>query len=133
MIREAGLRDWPEVSAKVFAFNDAYFHIPVNEDKLYGWFEQHVSTGVILLSAAGLIAGLRIVDPVRDWTVLAETAWYDTGRDGVRLLRDFIQVGRARHVDEVRMTTLNTTPPGVTKLLSKHGFEEIERSHRLIL
>lgn len=132
-MRIAMQRDWREVRDKVHAFNDQFFHIPVDSEKLYRWFEQHLSMGIILLSDEGLITGLSISDPVRNWDVLAETAWYDTGRDGIRLLREFIEYGREIGADEVRMTTLNTTPAGVLTLLQRMGFEEIERSHRLTL
>lgn len=133
MMRIAMQRDWREVRDKVRAFNDQFFGIPVDNDKLYHWFEQHLSMGIIFLSDEGLISGLRIMDPVRNWDVLAETAWYDTGRDGIRLIREFIDFAKECEVDEVRMTTLNTTPPGVLTLLARMGFEEIERSHRLTL
>jgi L-amino acid N-acyltransferase YncA len=133
VIRVATLRDWNEVKEKVIAFNDQYFQIPVDVDKLNAWFLRHLDAGVVLLSEHGLISGLWISDPVRNWDVLAETAWYDTGRDGIRLLREFIEHGRDAGVQEVRMTTLNTTPAGAITLLQRMGFEEIERSHRLTL
>jgi hypothetical protein len=133
VMRIAMQRDWREVRDKVHTFNDQYFGIPADDEKLYRWFEQHLSMGIIFLSDDGLITGLHISDPVRNWDVLAETAWYDPGRDGIRLLREFIDYGRECEVDEVRMTTLNTTPAGVLTLLNRMGFEEIERSHRLTL
>lgn len=125
--------DWVEVFDKVDAFNDQYFDIPVDIKRLNKWYHQHLENGIIVLSETGIISGLFVDDPVRDWKVLVETSWYDTGRSGLRLLRHFIKVGRVAKVDEVRMTTLNTTPPRVKALLKRMGFEEIEQSHRLTL
>lgn len=132
-IRTASLSDWDEVYTKVIAFNEKYYGLPVNAGKLHGWFEQHMDFGVIYLSDNGIISGLLIADPVRTWDVLAETAWYDTGRDGIRLLRKLIEYAKHTHADEIRMTTLNTTPTGVETLLARMGFSEKERSHSLLL
>lgn len=133
MIRIATEQDADLVLRLVQNFNDKYYGIPLDPNKVLRWFQQHLSNGVVYLGQDSLIAGLVITDPVRPWEVLAETAWYAEGRDGQRLLRKFIQYGRDAGVDEVRMTTLNTTPVGVETLLSRMGFETVEKSHRLTL
>lgn len=133
MIRVATEDDWQEVRDKIAAFNEQYFDIPVELGRVSGWFMRHLRDGIVLLSENGLISGLWMQDPVRTWYALVETSWYDTGRDGVRLLREFISAAKMQGVNEVRMTTLNTTPVGVQTLLNRMGFEEIERSHRLTL
>lgn len=127
------LADFPHIYRLTKEFNDQYFGIPLNGEKLERWFELVVEHGVIYHTDGGYIAGLVVDDPVRDWTALVENAWYARDRSGLRLLRKFIQHGRDIGADEIRMTTLNTTPPGVLTLLGRTGFEEIERSHRLIL
>lgn len=133
MIREATARDSELVIELVHNFNDTYFGIPADSEKVERWFQQHLNAGVVYLGDRSIISGLFISDPVRNWDVLAETAWYAEGRDGLRLLRKFIQTARDREMDEVRMTTLNTTPVAALALLQRMGFEEIERSHRLAL
>ena len=133
-LRVALRQDWTEIRDKCLAINVDHYDVPVNKLKLYDWFEQHLDRGIIFLSDTGFISGLSISDPVRDWDVLTETGWYDTGRSGLKLLRTFIEFGRItdKH-DEIRMTTLSSTHPKIKHLLKRMGFEEIEQSHRLTL
>jgi len=133
MIHLTTTADYPHIYRLTRRFNDHYFGIPINGDKLKRWFEFVVNNGVIYHTEAGFIAGFPVEDPVRDWTALVENAWYAEDRSGIRLLRAFIEHGREIGCDEVRMTTLNTTPAGVITLLNRMGFEEIESSHRLTL
>lgn len=118
---------------KVLAFNAEYFDVPVNTEKLFNWFEHHLGRGIIFLSEHGLLTALNVEDPVRDWQAAVETAWYDKGRDGLRLLDALVNASKEAGFNEVRMTTLNTTPPGILKVLERKGFTEIERSHRLLI
>lgn len=131
-IRTATADDWDEVADKVLDFNNHYYGIPVDLDKLEHWFASHMQFGVILLSKRGFISGLFVDDPVRHWSALAETGWFDPGLDGVRLLDAFIALGKDK-VDEVRMTTLHTSPQSADRLLKRRGFETIEFSHRLLM
>lgn len=134
MIRQATSDDIPHLINLISRFNDEYYRVTVvNPQKLDRWLRANMENGVIYVTDTGFIAGLLVDDPMRDWTALVETGWYDTGRGGVRLLRRFIEFGETCGADEVRMTTLNTTPAGAMTLLTRMGFEEIERSHRLTL
>ena len=133
MIRPGTWDDWSECLRMTLDFNSEFYGIPINEDKLAGWFERHINYGAIFFSQTGYIAGLPIMDPVRDWCVLMETGWYDTGKDGLRLLTALTDYARSISADEVRMTTLNTTPDGVDRLLARKGFVLREKSHSLIL
>lgn len=132
MIRQAHPEDEVAVIDMAVRFNDQYFDIPVNTGKLADWFQLHMQHGVVFRSERGFISALHFPDPVRDHTVLTETAWYSEGRDGLRLLRALIRHGKDHDFDEVRVCTLNTTDSGVLTLLRRMGFTlDIERSHRL--
>ena len=133
MIWQARPDDENAIIEMTVRFNERYFDIPINIGKLSGWFHTHMQHGVIFRSEQGFISALHFPDPVRDHTVLTETAWYSEGRDGLRLLRTLIQYGKDRQFDEVRVSTLNTTDAAVLTMLDRMGFLEIERSHRLVI
>lgn len=134
MIRIATQDDRLHVIRLGIEFNDLHYDVPVSDHKLNDWWNLHTERGVILCSDTGYLSALIVPDPIRDWTALVETAWYDTNpANGVALLKAAAKHGRTLFCDEMRMTTLTTTPARAVYLLQRLGYEEIERSHRLIL
>lgn len=133
MIRKATQDDYQQIWEISLAFNTKHYDVPLDQDRFREWFDRHIAEGLTLLSDTGYISGLSVDDPVRNWTALVETAWYAEDGSGLRLLREFIRIGQKEFFDEVRMTTLRSTPARVLTLLERMGFEEFERSHRLIL
>lgn len=128
------LDDMEFLIEKAQHFNDRYYGIPLNLDKLTQYLTGLIvaDQGVVLRTDTGAITGVHISDPCRDWEVLVETAWYSEGRDGLRLLAAFEERGMNLGVDEVRMTTLEVNA-GVEKVLTRRGYTRMETSHRLIL
>lgn len=133
MIVQASSDDIPRIIDLVQEFNDAYFDVPLDLVKTLAWIELTLQEGVIYLSPGGFIGGMPVEDPCRGWTALVEFGWYATDRSGTQLLQSFINYAAAIGVDEVRMTTLSTTPPGVETLLGRYGFSPLETSHRLLI
>ncbi len=131
MIRLAGLDDLDFIMRHATEFNKSYVGIPLNESKTRAWITRNIVCGVALVSDTGFICGLFVDDPCRDYTALVETGWYDTGRSGMKLLNEFIKHGKEHGVQEVRMTTLGTSPEYVNHVLGSRGFELVERSYRL--
>lgn len=116
------------------AFNQMYYSIPVNPEKLRVWFEYHLTTGVVLMGTSSYVSAILVSDPVRDWTAVVETGWYATDGQGARLMLSLIKYAREIGADELRACTMNTSPLEAECLLSRLGFElGIERSHRLLL
>jgi hypothetical protein len=132
-MRQATLADVPVITGMVVEFTTAYSDMPACPDRTANWTTHIIKHGVIFLTDTGFIAGLPVMDPVRPWAALVETGWYAPGKDGLRLLRRFIQYAKDAELDEVRMSTLNTTPERALKLLEHMGFTLAERSHRLNL
>lgn len=133
-VRDCTLDDIPFLIERAEHFNDRYYGIPLNIDKLVNYLTGLivVEQGVVLRTDTGAITGVHISDPCRDWEVLVETAWFSEGRGGLRLLDAFEHRGMELGVDEVRMTTLEVNA-GVEKVLMRRGYTSIETSHRLLL
>ena len=133
-VRSCTLSDLDWLKAKATAFNNTHFDIPLCENKLHAYLTALIVNpmGVALRSDTGAIVGVLTEDPLRNWEVLVETAWYSEGTDGVRLLKAFETIGLEAGVDEIRMTTLQKNNI-VGQLLKKRGYVPIETSHRLIL
>lgn len=134
MIRHCQPSDMKWLIDKAFAFNSKYYDVPLDIQRLedYLWEAIHNPNGVVLRSEHSAIVGVVIDDPFRDWKVLVEIAWYSEGRDGLRLLDTFEDVGRCHAVNEIRMTTLEVNK-GVEKVLARRGYKPIETSHRLLI
>lgn len=134
MIRECTLYDIDWLCRKATEFNAEYYDIPLDPVKLYSYISNCITSpnGVCLRSDHGAIVGIVAPDPVRDWTVLVETGWYSTGKDGLKLLSAFEVQGCIRDVNEIRLTTLETNVR-VAEVLRRKGYSTIETSHRLIL
>lgn len=131
MVRNCTLDDIDWLVSKANEFNDKHYDIPLNQDKLWNYLTAVIqsSEGVALRTDHGAIVGMYVTDPLRDWEVLVETAWYSTGMDGIRLLNAFERRGHC--VDEVRMSHLHVNPT-VAKLLDRRGYVAMETSHRLL-
>lgn len=133
MIRFADASDFPRVLELTKEFNEHYFWVPLNEHKFEAWFDQHMNAGLVLMSDTGFVSALTVVDPVRDWTVLVETGWYDTGRQGLRLMHRLVKEFRAGDYNELRVCTMSTSTVGLDNLLTRLGFTlDVERSHSLM-
>ncbi len=132
-VRQAERSDIPAIYDMAFGFNEDYFDIPLDMDSCLNTMVDTINNHVAFVSDTGFIGGWLVKDPVRDHVVLVETAWYCTGREGIALLNRFIEEGRKLMVDEVRMTTLETSPKAATAILKRKGFAPIETSHRLLL
>ena len=132
MIRRAVYSDVPEILSMAFQFNEEYYDTPLNPEKTEAAITNFVESHVAFVSPKGFIGGMVIDAPMRDWSVLVEFAWYANDRHGIKLLDAFIAEGTSLEVDEIRMCTLDTSPPSALKLLSRKGFNPIETSHRLI-
>jgi len=134
MVRDCDLSDLEHLMDLAIGFNDKHYDVKLNRGKTYQYLRNLIQSedAVVLCTGTGAIVGVKIDDPCRDWTVLVETAWYSEGRDGLRLLRAFEQRGRDMEVDEVRMTTLAVNS-GVSPVLERLGYLEIETSHRLLI
>ncbi len=132
-VRRAEFEDVEYILEMAYRFNERFFDLPLNEDKTRAMIEHTIEMHVAFISRFGFIGALIVDDPVRDHVVLVETAWYAEGREGLHLLNALITEGRRLCCDEVRMTTLNTSPAAATAILSKKGFAPLETSHRLML
>lgn len=133
MIRKAcTTNDTMTVLDMAAAFNAQYYSVPLNTDRCAAWITRCIADGIIFLAEDGFIGGALVQDPCRDWTALVEFGWY-AKTSGPQLLKAFIEHGKEMGADEVRITTLNTTPRRVETYLRRTGFTLIEKSHRLIL
>ena len=131
-IRRATTDNEEDLYEMVLAFNAEYFGIPINPEKLEQWVQLHLQAGIILMSEDGFISGLYVPDPLRDHNVLLESGWFSRDNHGARLLLKFINHAREIGVDEVRMTTLSTSPEAANQMLTRLGFEPVETSWRLL-
>lgn len=134
LIRDATPDDVEFIFERAIKFNALHYDVPLDYNRLANYVESLICqpNGVMLVSDTGILAGILVDDPIRDWLALVETAWFDTGRSGIRLLDEFENRAREFGADEVRMTTL-TVNPWVSKLLKRRGYHEIETSHRLLI
>lgn len=133
-VHECTLDDVPFLMEKVHQFNADYYDVPLNTKKARDHLVDVLVSeqGLVLRTSSGMIAGVFVSDPLRDWNVLVETAWYSEGRDGIKLLAEFERRAALAGVDEVRMTTLSVNS-GVDAVLKRRGYSSMETSHRLIL
>lgn len=122
--------DWLVALAK--EFNDKLLCIPLNISKTRGVLSTMIEHGVGFRSEHGAIIGTYYDDPMRDKTVLVEIGWYCTDKQGIRLLRKFIEQARIDGADEVRMSTLEASKAAEI-ILGRHSFNKIETSHSLRL
>ena len=132
MIRSATHDDLPDIMDLIYKFNDEYFGIPVNRLKTMEMVTWIIEDGVGLISERGFIGGVFVNDLIRDWTILQELGWYSEDKSGIKLLDAFIEAGRDRGVDEVRVCTLETSSPIAGRILQRKGFAPLEMSYRLI-
>lgn len=131
-MRQATSDDYDHVKEMVLTFNHGYYDVPVKLDKLRAWYDRHLTEGVILIGKNSFVAALWFLDPVRDTLALVETGWYADDGHGARLLLGLIKYAKEGCADELRVCTLDTSPPEAEHLLSRLGFEmNKERSHRL--
>lgn len=134
-VRNAVHEDVDRLLEMTIAFNDEYYDVPINPEKAVAHITHLIEQpiGVVLMTDHGLISGIMVDDPFRDWTVLAETGWYSTKPvQAIRLLEAFEDRGQVLGVDEIRLCTLQSNP-GVQRLLARRGYSVIETSHRLLL
>jgi len=133
-VRKCTIRDLDFLVEKAYEFNSRHFDVPLCPAKLKSYLRGLIVSnyGVVLRTDTGAITGVLVSDPVRDWNVLVETAWYTRGRDGLKLLRAFEKKGKRWGVDEIRMTTLEANQQA-GRILSRRGYKPIETSHRLLL
>ena len=134
-IRKCTWQDTGWVTAIAEQFNNKLFDVPFNYDRGCEYIDRMIwnPDGVCFRGDYGAIIGVVAPDPFRDWTVLVEIGWYtEKPGEGLQLLDRFIDEGRSRGVNEIRMTTLERNK-SVAKLLERKGFVPIETSHRLLL
>lgn len=133
-MRRATSADFLAIVEMAQEFNHGYYGIPLAEEKLRTWFDHHLANGVILMGRRSYVSAIHVADPLRDWTAVVETGWYSDDGQGARLMLGLINYAREVGADELRASTLNTSPPEAEALLSRLGFEmSVERSHRLQL
>ncbi len=133
IVRPATPADIDRVIGMVYDFNAAYYDVPLCPTRTQHMVELVVGEGVIFISDTGFIAGMVTDDLFREWTILQEFGWYATDRSGIALLDAFILAGRDLTVNEVRLSTLSTSPAGVGKLLLSRGFAPLDQSYRLMI
>jgi GNAT superfamily N-acetyltransferase len=133
-VRFATPEDFEWVRTLTTEFNEALYDVPVDPEKFRSWYDLHMATGVVILGARSFISALILPDPTRDWLIALETGWYATDRSGARLLLKLIKYAREVGADELRATTLDTSPQEARDVLTRLGFEmDKECSHRLKL
>lgn len=133
MIRTATVDDLDHILNLTIEFNDMYYHRPLNIDKTIYMIKHLIEHGIVLVSDKGYIGGMVVPDNFRDENVLVEFGWFAKDSSGIRLLDRFIKAGKELYIDEIRMTTMDTSPAIADKLLLKRGFKSTETSHRLEL
>jgi L-amino acid N-acyltransferase YncA len=133
-MRQATHEDFHFVARMVHEFNHAYYDVPLSNSRLEAWYSLHMQTGVIFITKAGFISALLVPDPVREYDIMLETGWYSDDGQGAKLLLKLIRYAKEQGANEVRASTLDTSPPEAEALLSRLGFEmHKERGHRLQL
>lgn len=133
-MRRATAEDYPALAEMAQEFNHGYYGQEINPDKMRAWFDHHLQHGVILVGDRSYVSAILVADPMRDRTAVVETGWYANDGQGARLMLGLIKYAKEVGADELRASTLNTSPPEAEALLSRLGFEiGIERSHRLQL
>lgn len=112
-------------------FSIQYMGKPVDHTNTTRTLEQLIYSGVALRSDSGAIVGMFMDDPYYSERHLVELGWFALDRSGLALLRRFEQEGKAAGVHSIRMTTLQTSPPGVARLLQRRGYTALEHSWAL--
>ena len=132
MIKKATMQDFDHILALTQEFNNEYYPTPLNLDKTAIIITHMIEHGVVFVSDKGYIGGMVVPDMFRDSLALVEFGWFAKDSSGIRLLDKFIQAGRDSHVDEIRMTTLASSPAIATRILERKGFNLIESSYKLV-
>lgn len=130
-VREAVITDLPFILGLVNEFNTKYFDIELDPDKTEDMILHLILNGIVFVSDKGFIGGMAVPDLFRSRTYLQELGWYAKDRSGYYLLKRFIAEAKEFDIDEIRMCTLETSPPEATRLLERVGFVPVERSYRL--
>ena len=130
-VREAEIKDLGFIIDLVTKFNNKYFDIELDPDKTEEMVLHLILNGIVFVSDNGFIGGMAVPDLFRNRTYLQELGWYATDRSGYYLLKKFIAEAKNFDIDEIRMCTLETSPPEATALLERIGFEPVEHSYRL--
>jgi N-acetylglutamate synthase-like GNAT family acetyltransferase len=138
MIRAATLDDLPDVAILMQEFN-----LQVTSSSMplsyYGEIlETLLETGTVIVSdthngITGAIVGQVITNPFFGEQFLQEVAWYATDNSGMSLLRAFVREARNRKLDSVYLTVLETAGERVHNLLTRVGFNAMERSYTMKL
>lgn len=131
MVRKAVVQDLVFITELVHKFNKEYFEIELDPDKTEEAILNLILRGSVFVSPTGFIGGIVVPDIFRNRSYLHELGWYATDSSGYKLLRAFVDEAKRLEVDEVRMCTLNTSPPAAAKLLTRMGFMPIEQSYKL--
>jgi len=131
VIRKPTLYDIPAILTLAMKFNDTYCTTPLHLEKVLLLITYCIEEGVAWISDTGFIGGCVVEDLMRDRTILQEVAWYSEGRDGVALLNAFIDEGKKKGVDELRVCTLEASSAMAGRILQRKGFAPLETSYRL--
>lgn len=131
MIRRATHADHLHICRLTKRFNDQFYDRPLNITKTADAVSLIIDGGACFVSDGGFIGGIETPDLFRDEVALIELGWYAEDRHGMRLLDTFIQEGKDRGVDEVRMCTMHTSPKSAVRALERRGFLATETSYRL--
>jgi|TARA_R110000782_G_scaffold13448_1_gene39629 hypothetical protein len=133
MIRRATLEDLDHIIDLSIDFSAGYYHRELDLKKTRTMITTLIQGGVSFVSSNGFICGLVCPDIFRDAEHLVEVGWYATDRSGIKLFDAFVQAGRDLKVDEIRMTTLNTSPPVAEHIIRSRGFVSAETHYTLII
>ena len=129
--RKATSSDMVDIHRWIIEFNSEYYGRPLDHEKTTQSLLKIIEYGVCFVSTHGFIGGMIVETPFHYDKALVELGWYARGGDGLKLLDAFIKEGWKRDVDEIRMTTLDTSPEVADKVLIKRGFSVAETSYRL--
>ncbi len=129
--RKATSSDLVAIHRWIIEFNEVYYGRPLDREKTIQSLLKIIEHGVCIVSTRGFIGGMIVETPFHYDKALVELGWYARNGDGLKLLDAFIKEGWKRGVDEIRMTTLDTSPEVANKVLIKRGFSVAETSYRL--
>lgn len=133
-MRVATAADFDAIAEMAQEFNHGYYDVPIDTSKMHAWFMQHIQHGVILMGKRSYVSALLINDPLRDWLAVVETGWFADDGQGARLMLGLIKYAKEQYADELRVCTMNTSPPEAGAMLVRLGFEmNKECSHSLKL
>lgn len=132
-IRRASLDDWDHVVSLACEFNEKYGTRVLNVNLLYKLIGNCIENHVVLIKGNSAIVGYLYEDPLYGHTVLSELGWFSKDSTGLGLLKEFIDVGKELHVDEVRLSSLTSNPRVGELLKTRYGFTHTEQVHSLNL